>query len=264
MTAISSGASPDARSQTSDLADGLDRVLTAVDYLRVTVGPDDRGSWLSCRSLVEDSAVLASTIASTMDERSTDRVDVAMSLFVQGYAFRISSVAIGIWLLNDSMIDVSPELVSIRLGRGRPNEIQLADLLTVGGGSSAEALHATIVDGHLAPFLATVRSTTRIGNRLLWSNVGAAFASAFGAFEPSYPGGRVELRDRFKSFLAAGRPEISAAGEAVPLGPAWAWERSACCLFYKTGSEIMCGGCPLLPPDEREARYERILAEVES
>ena len=48
-----------------------------------------------------------------------------MSLFVQGYAFRIASLAIGRWLLGDAVLDVWPASTSIALGRDRPNAVHV-------------------------------------------------------------------------------------------------------------------------------------------
>ena len=45
-------------------------------------------------------------MAGTKAARGTDRDDVATSLFVQGYVFRIATVAIGSWVLADAVIDV--------------------------------------------------------------------------------------------------------------------------------------------------------------
>ena len=62
--------------------------------------PAEADRWLPCRPLVSDPAALAALVATTRAERGTDRDDVATSLFVQGYAFRIATVAIGAWVLS--------------------------------------------------------------------------------------------------------------------------------------------------------------------
>ncbi|MFV0525580.1 MAG: hypothetical protein ACK5RL_13910 [Acidimicrobiales bacterium] len=244
-------------------ADSLDRVLATVDYLRVTVGPTDRTDWLPCAELVSDPDRLRALVRSTAADRGTDRDDVAMSLFVQGYAFRIASVAVGAWLLDDLVFDVDPAAMSIALGRNRPNAVHFAELRAVPGQGSLATLHEVLVEGHLAPFLANAKRACRVGDALLWSNVGAAFASSFGAFMVPRPDLHGEIRDRFEAFLAAGRPELAVSGQVARLGSVWAWERAACCLFYKTDSGFMCEDCSLVPEDERRARYARIVAEID-
>ncbi|MFV0259972.1 MAG: (2Fe-2S)-binding protein [Acidimicrobiales bacterium] len=243
------------------MAESLDRVVTTVDYLRVTVGPTDRDDWLPCTDLVSDPDRLRRLIRSTAADRGTDRDDVALSLFVQGYAFRVASVVVGAWLLDDMVIDADPSVMSIALGRNRPNAVHLAELRTVPGEDSLATLHQVLVEGHLAPFVVNAKRVYRVGYPLLWSNVGAACAASFGAFMGPRPDLRAGIRDRFEAFLAAGRPELAASGRIVHLGPGWAWERAACCLFYKTDSGFLCEDCSLVPDDERQARYTRILAE---
>ena len=80
----------------------IDELLATVDYLRISVGDPtgEAGRWVPCRPLVADPAALAALVATTRAERGTDRDDVATSLFVQGYAFRIATAAIGAWLLS--------------------------------------------------------------------------------------------------------------------------------------------------------------------
>ena len=103
----------------------IDELLSTVDYLRISVGDAGEG-WLPCRSLVDDRAVLAAVIGPTKAQCRTDRDDVATSLFVQGYAFRVAPSAIGSWLLAGTVLDMSPGNASIAVGRGRPNAVNLA------------------------------------------------------------------------------------------------------------------------------------------
>lgn len=244
-------------------AEALGRVLSTVGYLRVTVGEADRDPWLACTRLVSDADHLLEVVRSTASSRGTDRDHVAMSLFSQAYAFRIASLAIGAWLLDDAVLDLDPARMSVVLGRGRPNAVHLHELRSIPTDDPLGTLHEVLVDGHLAPFIANARAGCRIGEALLWANAGAACASAFGAFMAPLPERRAEIRDRFGSFLAIARPELKASGRIVPLGPVWSWDRSACCLWYKTESGSRCEDCSLWTAAERQARYDRMLAELE-
>lgn len=248
---------------TISAAESLERVLATVDYLRVAVGPTDRDDWFPCAELVSDPAHLGAVVRGTAADRGTDRNDVAMSLFVQGYAFRVASFVLGAWLLDDVVLDVDPSLLAIALGRNRPNAVHVAELRVVSTGDPLSTLHEVLVEGHLAPLLANARRVCRVGGALLWSNVGSACASSFGAFMVPRPDLHAEIRDRFAVFLAAGRPELASSGRVAPVGPVWAWERSACCLFYKTDGGFMCEDCSLVPDDERQARYARVLSGIE-
>lgn len=239
----------------------LDRVTSTVDYLRVTVG-DGSGAtdWLPCDRLVSDPAALGELARATAAGRGTDRDDVAMSLLVQGYAFRIASVAIGIWLLGDAVLDVSPAGTAIAIGRHRPNAVHFDDLRLVMTDDPLGALHAEVVDGHLGPLVASAHQACRVGEALLWSNVGASCASAFGAFMGPLPDRHQEIRDRAGAFFAAARPELAGSGQVVEVGTAWAWERKACCLWYRTTDGSRCADCSLWSHEERQERYDATIA----
>ncbi len=240
-------------------ARAVGNVLDVVPYLRVTTGATDRDDWLASDRLVSDADHLRQVVVGTAEARGTDRVDIAMSLFVQGYAFRIASIAIGAWLLDEVVLDVGPQVTSIALGRNRPNAVHLDAYRAVSGTDPLSDLHEVLIDGHLALLVEAAHQACRIGRPLLWSNVGAACASSFGAFMVPLPDRRPTIRSGIESFMASARPELSGAGRVAPVGPVWAWERSACCLFYKTASGTKCEDCSLVPPAERRARYERVV-----
>ena len=232
----------------------IEQITQKVDYLRVSVAPTG-GEWIRCEPLVDEPAYLADLVASTKEGRGTDRDDVAMSLFVQGYAFRIASLAIGAWVMGDAIIDVAPSRMSVAFGRHRPNAVavDVASLVVVD--DSLRGLHDTLIDGHLARMVACAHNACRVGEALLWGNVAAGCAASFGAFATELATRRVEIRDRADAFFDGARPEVRGAGTLVHLGDRWAWERKSCCLWYLTASAFKCEDCSLWTDDERKARY---------
>jgi ferric iron reductase protein FhuF len=242
-----------------DAGEVLAQVTAAVDYLRITTGaPAEDRDWLPCGSLVSDPEALLAVVRPTAAGRGTNREDVAMSLFVQGYAFRIASVAIGGWLVADAVLDVSPTSTAVALGRDRPNAVQLDQAQLVD-----EDLHGHLIDRHLALLVDTAHRACRIGEALLWGNVGASCASSFGAFDGPLRerGLDLDIRERVEQFFAAARPELARSGHVARVGARWAWERNACCLWYQTASGFKCEDCSLWTTDERAARYVAMQAE---
>lgn len=240
----------------------IDEVLATVDYLRITVG-DTSDRWVRCAPLLASPAALGAVIGPTKPHWRTDRDDVATSLFVQGYAFRIASVSIGAWVVSDAVLDVSPDNVSIALGRGGPNAVDLAMVsepppARAGAPARApapvEALHAALIDGHLAALVDTAHRSCRVGEALLWGNVAASCATAFAAFAAALPDRRVELGDRAERFFATARAEVGDRGCLVRIGSHVAWERRSCCLWYRTDSGYLCDSCSLRSDADREAR----------
>jgi ferric iron reductase protein FhuF len=252
----------------------LAAVTEQVSYIRVSVRELTAASeeWMPGAGLVHDADVLYDTMRTTMDARGIDRDDIGMSLIVQGYAFRIASVAIGTWLVSGGCVDVSPDNVSIQFGRNRPNAVLLDEARwavepsLVGRPEAVSQLHEHLIDGHLAPMVDTARRRCRVGSRLLWSNIATSCASAFGAFmgvDLPEPRQRwIVIRDAANEFFAAARPELAVGGDVVPIGPIWAWQRNACCLYYQHTETSKCDDCSLFSDAERAARYSRILNDV--
>lgn len=244
-----------------DASEVVDRVTNAVTYLRVTVGTgSDATEWLPCEQLVTDSGALGDLAGATAAGRGTDRDQVAMSLLVQAYAFRIASIAIGAWLLGDVVVDVAPSRTALAIGRDRPNAVRFDGLDLIADGDSLEVLHATLVDGHLGPLVANAHRACRVGEALLWADVAASCASSFSAFVAPLPDRREEIRSRAEAFFAAARPELARAGALVHVGTEWAWERNACCLWYQTSNGSRCDDCSLWTDEERRARYDVLVA----
>lgn len=240
----------------------VEKVTATVPYLRVATDQlEDGPEWLACQPLVTDPTALLGLVRSTAAGRGTDRDDVAMSLFVQGYAFRIASVAVGSWLVTDRVLDVGAATTSIALGRDRPNAVLLAPARLLATDDAVGTLHENVIDGHLAALVQTARAACRVGEALLWGNVAASAAASFGAFMDPLADGHLEIRDRLTAFVAAGRPELRAAGDVVAVGSRWAWQRHACCLWYQTESAFKCEDCSLWTAQERQARLDRIRAE---
>jgi ferric iron reductase protein FhuF len=235
----------------------VDRLRSAVDYLRISVA-DSGDHWLPCELLLDDPARFATVVAPTKAQCGTHRDDVATSLFVQAYAFRIATVAVGAWLLAGSLLDVSPRNMAIALGNGRPNAVNLAAASATDDASAAD-LASALIDGHLAPLVATAHRSCRVGAPLLWGNAAAMVAAAFAAFEqaPTHDGRTVG--DRADELVAVAPAAIRHAGRLVRVGDGFAWERHSCCLWYRTESAWMCEDCSLRPASDRQERYAAML-----
>ena len=229
-------------------------MTSTVDYLRITIGTPD-GAWLPCLPIVSEPASFASLMTSTKAALGTDRDDVATSLFVQGYVFRIATVAVGSWLLLDTVIAADPATTAISLGRGHANAVLLepdSRMLPAGG---IDDVHATLIDGHLAPLVATAHESTKVGAALLWGNVAASCAAAFGAFAGAPGARRGAIADRVVTFFARARPELRAGGEVVRVGDRFGWKRTSCCLWYRTEGGFLSADCSLRPASDHEARF---------
>ncbi|MCY3563238.1 MAG: hypothetical protein F4Z41_10140 [Acidimicrobiia bacterium] len=239
----------------------LARVTRTVSYVRVTgrADADPATVWHRCSALVGDPSALMELVRSTAAGRGTDRDDIALSLFCQAYAFRVAATAIGSWLMSGgaAVLDVSPANMSIALGRHRPNAVAL-DRIAYSRHGIAEALF----DRHLVAFVANAHSAIEVGKRLLWGNMAAGCAAAFGAFHAVLG---PDVRAQAARFTALAPEPLALAGQFVEYeGTAsvgWFFERNACCLLYQVQppdpakSPTMCEDCPLHSAEARLARY---------
>jgi len=241
------------------------RITDTVGYLRIEVAPagEDR-EWISCAELISTPARLAALATAAGPQLGTDELDVALSLFVQGYAFRVAAVAVGAWLLEDVVVDLEPARMEVALAKGRPNAVRLTDPALVGTGEpGVDALLGALVDGHLASVVDSAHEAGRVGRALLWGDVGASVAAAFAAFVDPMADRRLEVRRQLEELVAA-RPELAQSGEVVPVGERWLWQRNACCLWFKTASAYRCQDCSLATEDERLLRIESLRQEQAS
>ncbi len=239
----------------------LDELTATVDYFRIETGGDSGGdrTWWSCEELLADPAALVGLVRSTASGRGTDDDGVAMSLFVQGYAYRIASTAIGSFVVSGDVVSVDPARTSVAIGRHRPNAVHLDDAALVAACGDIAVLHRVLVDGHLAALVDAAHTAARIGRPLLWANVGSSCAASFGAFVDPLAHEAQRLRDMVEAFFAAARAGLAQSGRVVRIGDGarWAWERRACCLWYRTtvSGGAKCSDCSLWTDAERSARY---------
>lgn len=245
----------------------VEELLSTVEHLRIAVGAEGRDrEWLRCSDLMADPSLLLSTVRSTASGWGAADGMVAMSLFVQGYAYRIASVAIGSFVLSGDVLPVRPESTAIALDRHLLNAVRLDDAEPVATGGDPVALRRVLIDGHLAPFVDAVHRSMLIGEALLWGNVGSSCAAGFGALVGPLADRAGRIRRLAEGFFAGARPELARAGRVVLIGEGlrWAWERNACCLFYQAGiSEgVRCVDCSLWTPAERSARYAGMIEET--
>jgi iron complex transport system ATP-binding protein len=232
------------------VADTLTAVASVVPYLRAstTTEGDD---WYSCEDLVTDAGVLTDVITRAMPGFGTTDPSVAASLFTQAYAFRAAGVALAAYALDLPVPDVDPEMTAVRVDKPRPT--QVAHLAPEARTMSASELSARLVEGHLEPFVAAVHAQYVVGERLLRGNVASSCAVAFRAVEGASKEQRDEVRTRAEAFVAS-TPSFDGLGAFTIVNAAdlegWFWDRTSCCLWFRTPAEHYCDNCSLIPADE--------------
>ena len=237
------------------LAEVLSEVTSHVDYLRVSLDAPAADGWLRCRDLLADPAALAESIRLTAPGRGAPNDMVAASLYVQAYAFRIATVALGPFALGLPAPTCAPQATAIRIARHRPAAVAvLADEVEhASPNATAEALLA----GHLAPLVETIADTFTIGRRLLWGNIAASCMTVFRALDGAPAADRAAVQAKAAAFFAAASPWLDGLGrfDVVRAGErtGWYWTRQACCLWYQCSGGQVCDDCSLTSPEDRLA-----------
>jgi iron complex transport system ATP-binding protein len=242
--------------------DTLIAVAAVVPYLRASTTTDGE-HWYRCDALITDASVLTDVIDRAMPGFGTDDPAVAASLFAQAYAFRAAGVALAAYALALPVPDVAPDTTAVRIDKPRPS--QVAHLDPEAQPLDAAELSARLVTGHLEPFVRAVHDAYTVGERLLHGNVAASCAVAFRAVEGASPEHRDEIRARAEAFVAA-TPSFAGLGafRTVRAGDreGWYWDRTSCCLWFRTPAEHYCDNCSLLAAEELAERRVRELEEA--
>lgn len=244
---------------TTTFDDVVAGVQQRASYLRCHVldaTATDHG-WLRVSDLVADPDRLGSMIRTTGDARGADDVQVAASLFVQSFAFRVPSVAVAAWALGLPSTTLDPTRVGVRITRDRPGELGVWTIDTIR--HDERSLAGVVVDGLVAPLIASIRHTIRIGERILYGNSASSLATIFRSVQSAGPSGDPDVRRRGMALLATD-PRLTGLGAwatlETPDATGWFWDRANCCLWYRSreADGRYCGDCSLHDPGERTAR----------
>ena len=263
------------------LEHAIAQVNATLSYLRAEVGPCDTvavgaavadDTWLGCGDLLANPTWLEAVVRDTGERLGTDDPVVGASLFVQNYAYRVVTHAVTALTFAGVLPDSTPRTMAVTLRAGRPSAIAYLEprVATLEPSALREdpaaardavaALHE-VVDVHLAPLVAGVRATTRVGARLLWGNVAASCAVAFRTAEGVLGPWVQPLGD---AFIGASPATMRGLGSYLVLERGerhgWFFERSTCCLYDRLPGKIRCGDCSRTPREQRRDAYWQSLA----
>jgi ferric iron reductase protein FhuF len=229
----------------------LEEVLAAVrarvDHLRASC--DDpvqtEAGWHECDAIGPED--LAAAIDEGAPHTAGDRT-VAASLLVQSYAYRVAAVSLAAFALGLPWPSPAAAATSVRVGDGRVKAVRFRSG-TLGEAEDARGIAEAAFASHLVGFVSTARASQRLGERLAWANVAASCAAAFRAVEGSArdrgdTGERLAIRRRADQLLTHA-PWLAGTGWFETHGADWGWQRSACCLWYRTSGGRTCEGCSL-------------------
>ena len=229
---------------TVHVEDVLTAVGSRVDHLRASVGepPEAEEGWHAC------DAVTAADLDAAIGGADAGDRQVAASLLVQSYAHRVVAVSLAAFAVGLPWPSPAAAATSVRLAGGRARALRFrAEAL--GDAGDVGSLVDAAFTSHLVPFVAAVRAWERLGERLVWANIAASCAAAFRAVEGSArdrgdAGEQTSIRRRAAELLEHA-PWLEGTGWFDADSTDWGWQRSACCLWYRTSGGRTCEGCSL-------------------
>jgi ferric iron reductase protein FhuF len=260
------------------IAGALERVRAALPYLRASCGAPPGGAvppgtsvrdgdWMRCDQLLGDAAWLEATVRNSGRRLGTGAGAVATSLFVQGYTYRVLTLAVSCWLMDGVVPSSGAADLAMALSSARPALVAYLEPVAFEPGDDPDAALGYIIesaiDAHLRLLVDAICCRVRVGRRLLWGNAAASAATAFRTMEGLLGPWVKPLGERFFELAP---PEMLGQGNFLSLEYSgrcgWYWERRNCCLNDRLPRRIRCADCSLTPPEERRAAYLAGLARV--
>jgi ferric iron reductase protein FhuF len=255
------------------LTGALARVTGLVPYLTARVNPAD-GEWFGCQELIDDPDHLGRIIRSTGPGLGTDDPVVMASVFVQGYSYRVLTLAVACLTASAVVPDASAPRLAIGLSGPWPSRVAFLSprvLVSDDAGTLTEAdtitdalgwVVDTAISAHLGPLVDAVGGLgVPVGRRLLWGNIAASAATAFRTMAGCI-GSFVEPLGR--RFFELAPPALQGLGSFYLLDidgrRGWFWERTNCCLIDRLPGGVRCADCSLTPAEVRRQAYRDSLA----
>lgn len=241
--------------------------------------PDDQPGWLSMTELASaETTHLDDILARVRSHRPSDSRQPAVTLWFGHYAFAMMAVAIGCYLTEQRVPDLTSDNIWTRFNtdgdpevfawRGRvfsaleddPQASHPDCIVLPSQDALREHLRNCVIE-HLAPIVEALRTFSSIGKPALWALAADSSASAFtwiarlmgnqsiGVEEARMFNAAPSLLYRKRDFIQV---------EHCGLNHAMT-DRLSCCLYYKVEGGNYCTSCPHRPHDEKIARIKKIL-----
>ncbi|MDX3382349.1 (2Fe-2S)-binding protein [Streptomyces niveiscabiei] len=178
---------------------------------------------------------------------------VAASLAHQSLASRLWSVALGCAALYGRLPDLDPALLRWNPDASAPDDLWLTEVRP----RPVADLAALVLDAHLEPLAAALRTHHRIAPGLLRGNAASALAgSARQLTSWARQHGRTDVAAGTRALTAELFAHPLLAGTGTFTGPRF--RRASCCLYYRVPGGGLCGDCCLdaLPRAPRLGDHE--------
>lgn len=240
--------------------DDLIEAETRLRSLTPTAGITLGGQWYASQDITHDAALLSRLVTDHATQRSIEVRRFAASLFFQRYCHRISSAAVGLWVLTGRALDFSAPQVQVCVRDASPVSIQV--LGQPRPRDTADELVAGLIEQHLIVLAAGIKSGFGLGMPNLWGNIAASIGQAARAL--SRIRDAEEVLTRVSPILET-NPRLERMGSfrimEGPKGKRLFYDRLSCCHWHEIPDGKLCSYCSLLTHEERTERFTAAMAD---
>ncbi|NUO40494.1 MAG: (2Fe-2S)-binding protein [Streptomyces sp.] len=185
------------------------------------------------------------------DSLRAPELRIAASIAQQGLAARLWSAALGCAVLYGHVPDLDARLLRWDADGSAPDDLWLTAVRALPG--DAGTLAAVVLEGHLEPLAAALRSRYRLAPGLLHGNAASALAGAarqlsLWARAHDRPEAAVRTRALTADLLA--HPLLTGTGTLTGTR----FRRRSCCLYYRVPGGGVCGDCCFTRPPRSSPR----------
>jgi hypothetical protein len=280
---------------TPPLATTLAQASALYEQFECAYGPSADG-WLHASDLLQhESAALQLCLARSVAQHPNASRRVSGSFFLGEYVWYVVGAAVGSYLAarrvptldakqlalcyhtytwHEGEESGEAERIAVRFLCGRfaalPDD-PAADHPDATVLPDQAALHDHLrwqIETHLAPLIAAVSNTTRLGQRAQWALAADTLASLFLYLGEAHGNAEAARAEGLGLIKAPGSPLYNAQTGYVTLEYQGVCEtfrqRGGCCLYYKIEPGNNCTTCVLRPEEERNARLLAYMAEKQA
>ncbi|WP_119070062.1 IucA/IucC family C-terminal-domain containing protein [Aggregatilinea lenta] len=248
----------------------LQRLVRLYPYLELRTGDDLPPGWVNAKDLIASGSPHLPRLVRTVGATSgTDDRQVAVSFFLNGYAWLVAVVGLGCLLAEGRVPDLTFEDVALRFdeqGNAAGMALSNGRFLALPQDRDADHHRATIVpdrgalrdafrheiEAHMAHVIPALRAQSSLGTRALWITVidrCATFLYWANHLKPDLVS-RETVRDDVAALAhVPGSPMANKLTRLDPVdtpdGPALALRRGSCCLNYRRPDGELCDSCPI-------------------
>ncbi|MEM9774752.1 MAG: ferric iron reductase [Chloroflexota bacterium] len=260
---------------THPISTTINRIAQPLGYLNLQLGIDE-GHWVNLTDLFHPNSAHLPALSKDISQKfGTKARNTVASILLQSFHWRVMTAAIAAYILDQRVIDLQPEQVSLRLSNTHefdaialrsplftalPNDpaAQSADATIVPNAAALQDVLGEALQQHFTTVIGALTVSLGCKPRGLWLNVADSLVGTLIYLQPllnencevekiSQMIGQINcVPKKWLISKRSGLLTVESNGQRKPY-----LDRLTCCQYYRR-SNIYCGTCPRLSYEERQ------------